>query len=353
MLNVEPEQAVMVGDTATDMLFAKNGKFGMAIGVLSGVGKRENLEEAWFSVEVGTNDKTANPVATSQSTKFHIVHSVADILPLVLPDSSIPVRLHCNRTRVHSDYMNSGEQPLKEVEYKLVIFDKNGSLTNVHPRWSKWAEAICEKLKVRTSVTMARKFSDILGYSPDTRQAAGGMLAESSLLHIRDCLGYLLTLNGYGLKQSAQIVDEIWYTPGLGPDDLLPGVVKTIRELRRNGLRIAVNTSDGHVACESFLACSKLHDQIDMILSAEDADRYPKPLPHTVHRIMDAMSCKPEQTIVVGDTPADLISGHAAGVGLTIGVLSGFSLAHNLLPHADLLMPNVTYLPRIVQKDDN
>ncbi|KAF6774091.1 hypothetical protein AHF37_06263 [Paragonimus kellicotti] len=149
ILNVEPEQAVMVGDTATDMLFAKNGRFGMAIGVLSGVGKRENLEEAWFPVEDGNNDNTAKPTAIPQSTKFHIVHSVADILPLVLPDSTIPVRLHCTRTKVHNDDMNISEHRLKEVEYKLVIFDKNGSLTNVHPRWSRWAEDICEKLVVQ------------------------------------------------------------------------------------------------------------------------------------------------------------------------------------------------------------
>ncbi|KAA3681075.1 uncharacterized protein DEA37_0005887 [Paragonimus westermani] len=294
----------------------------MAVGVLSGVGKREDLEEAWFQVGDEKSDKKANPATTLQSTKFHIVRSVADILPLVLPDSSIPVRLHCTRARVHDDE------------------DLTGGCSHSSFR-----------LKVRTSIEMAQKFSNILGYSPDTRQAAGGMLAESSMLHIRDCLGYLLTLNGYGLKRSAHIVNEIWYTPELSPDDMLPGAIETIRELKRNGLRIAVNTSDGHVACASFLACSKLHDQIDMVLSAEDADRYPKPLPHTVHRIMDAMSCKPEQTIVVGDTPADLISGHAAGVGLTIGVLSGFSLAHNLLPHADLLMPNVTYLQRVVQRD--
>ncbi|VDP79426.1 unnamed protein product [Echinostoma caproni] len=193
-----------------------------------------------------------------------------------------------------------------------------------------------------TSPEIARQFLAILGYTPETRRAAGGLLVDSSKLHIKECLGYLLMLNGYGMKEASAILEKIWYEPPLEPTDVIPGVVDAIRELKSKHLHIAINTSDTRDACREFLDCSKLDDCVDLISCAEDADRHPKPLPHT---------CTPQQTMVVGDSPADLLSGRAAGVRLTVGVLSGFSLAHNLLSYANVLVPNATYLPHLIQLD--
>lgn len=41
---LRPEEVAVVGDTTSDMLFAQNSGAGLAIGVLCGVGSRENLE---------------------------------------------------------------------------------------------------------------------------------------------------------------------------------------------------------------------------------------------------------------------------------------------------------------------
>jgi phosphoglycolate phosphatase len=44
---------------------------------------------------------------------------------------------------------------------------------------------------------------------------------------------------------------------------------------------------------------------------------------------------------VIGDTPADLTMGRAAGVGRTIGVLTGVGSREDLAPLADALLGSV------------
>ncbi|TGZ62692.1 hypothetical protein CRM22_007285 [Opisthorchis felineus] len=334
-LSVKPNEVVMVGDTPTDVKFAKNSRFGLTLGVLSGVGRRSDLERAWYG-----SIKTELNVRQLEDSKFQIIPSVADIIPIVLPNSPVPVRVRPRFSTV-SQYDST-------KKYKLVILDKNGSLTDVHPRWSNWAEVINSRLRKITSTRIADKFMEMIGYDAESRRVSGGMLPDCSILHIRDCLGYLLNLNGYDQWCSSEIVNKVWFVPDSDADSLLPGVVETITHLRQHGVATALNTSDSREVSRNFLSCTGLEGKIDYVLSAEDAGKHPKPSPHTVYRVLNALGHQPDEAIVVGDTPSDLISGQAAGVGLTVGVLSGFSRAHNLLPYANWLIPNITYLPWLV-----
>jgi phosphoglycolate phosphatase len=52
----------------------------------------------------------------------------------------------------------------------------------------------------------------------------------------------------------------------------------------------------------------------------------------------------PARTLVVGDSVVDLLMGRAAGVALTMGVLSGSGTAQTLARHADILLPTVCAL---------
>ncbi|CAH8624307.1 unnamed protein product [Schistosoma mattheei] len=167
------------------------------------------------------------------------------------------------------------------------------------------------------------------------------------MVFIEECLRYLLVLKGYGVKESDQMVNQIWICPSSIPGITISDTIETVKKLREVGLQVAINSSDSRKACDDFLLNLKLHDYIDIIVSAEDAGCHPKPLPHTVLQIIDKVGCKPEETVIVGDTPADLISGRSAKVGLTVGLLSGFSSATDLISYSDLILPNLSHLPNI------
>lgn len=52
------------------------------------------------------------------------------------------------------------------------------------------------------------------------------------------------------------------------------------------------------------------------------------------------LDVNPENTLMVGDTLADIYMGKQAKLGGTVGVLSGIANYNDLQPHADYLVNN-------------
>ena len=64
-LNVDPTEAVVIGDTIADMGMGKSAQLGATVGVLSGVGRVCDLDDH----------------------ADHIVPSIKHLLPIILPDN--------------------------------------------------------------------------------------------------------------------------------------------------------------------------------------------------------------------------------------------------------------------------
>jgi len=63
-------------------------------------------------------------------------------------------------------------------------------------------------------------------------------------------------------------------------------------------------------------------------------------------RVPSCSICKdlkvdPKRTVLVGDSSVDMVMGNDAGVGLTVGVLSGVGTRLDLAPYADFTVPTV------------
>lgn len=110
----------------------------MGIGVLSGVGRRSDLETAWYGSHVHPGNQDH---CDGSNPGFHILPTVGDIVPLVLPTGPIRVR------QTVTDLESVEASPSTAKGFKLIIVDKNGTLTNVHPRWSNWAEELASRLE--------------------------------------------------------------------------------------------------------------------------------------------------------------------------------------------------------------
>jgi phosphoglycolate phosphatase len=107
--------------------------------------------------------------------------------------------------------------------------------------------------------------------------------------------------------------------------------------------RFAVATSDDRGPTERTLAALGIAGEFAATACADDGHPN-KPAPDPVLRICARLGVAPGRSAVVGDSPADLRMGRAAGAGRVIGVLSGVGERATLEPLADAILGSIAEL---------
>lgn len=128
--------------------------------------------------------------------------------------------------------------------------------------------------------------------------------------------------------------------PPLAPDDIdaLIAAYRTVftpiaRKLSRPmpGLVTMLNHFEPHIKCgiatsrisdgaHRILEHMDLLDRFEVIVGLQDVNRA-KPHPEPVERVLTLLRTPPEQAVMIGDVPADMEAGKAAGTG-AIGIAS-------------------------------
>jgi HAD superfamily hydrolase (TIGR01509 family) len=112
---------------------------------------------------------------------------------------------------------------------------------------------------------------------------------------------------------------------------LYRGARTTLRVFHAAGLLQATVTGKRAADCERILRGLGIKKDIDVYLGGESAPR-PKPAPDLARLAMTRLGVAPDEAVVIGDSPADIEMGRAAGAH-TIQVLWGF--ARTALPQTD------------------
>jgi HAD superfamily hydrolase (TIGR01509 family) len=112
---------------------------------------------------------------------------------------------------------------------------------------------------------------------------------------------------------------------------LFRGAQRTLRDFHRAGMLQATVTGKRAADCERILRGLGIKKDIDVYLGGDSVVR-PKPAPDLAQFAMSRLGVSPEESVVIGDSAADLAMGKAAGAQ-TIQVLWGYS--GSPLPDAD------------------
>jgi phosphoglycolate phosphatase len=138
-----------------------------------------------------------------------------------------------------------------------------------------------------------------------------------------------------------------YYPPrSLVTTTLFPGVRETLQELKKRGHRLAVASTKkgpGILRVTEHFGITALFDRLQ---GSEDMSY--KPAPDVIHAVLESQQWETHDTIMVGDTDADILAGFAAGVAtcaVTYGALAAAELAA-LDP--DYIIHSITELPAIV-----
>jgi len=126
---------------------------------------------------------------------------------------------------------------------------------------------------------------------------------------------------------------------------LFPGVPETLEALRDRRYAMAIVTSKRRATTQAALDAFRLDRWCAVVIADEDVTRH-KPDPEPVRVASARLGVRPEDALMVGDTPLDIASGQHAGAG-TVAALWGTVDAealraqgpdHELSHPADLLL---------------
>lgn len=107
-----------------------------------------------------------------------------------------------------------------------------------------------------------------------------------------------------------------------------PGVIELLKKLKEKNIRTAIVTNKAKFAADA-LNDIYFDGLVDVVMGAVDG-RPVKPDPYMVECVLESSGAKKEETLYVGDSQVDVMTGKNAGLR-TIAVLWGFRNREELL----------------------
>ena len=172
-----------------------------------------------------------------------------------------------------------------------------------------------------------------------------GGLAATPMTRLREALVEAIVDAGVSPGAATSIVDAAWHAPDpvvlARPVADLPALFARPPQAPGSGSPSRRRTTV--TPTERTLAHLGLADLVEAVACADDG-RPVKPNPAAIHWICRTLGVPESRAAMIGDSPADLAMGRAAGAGLVVGVLTGVGDRATLAATADLVVASVADL---------
>lgn len=127
------------------------------------------------------------------------------------------------------------------------------------------------------------------------------------------------------------------------------GVKEGIIELHKQGYKLGVVTSRLNDSAIKGLQHFELMDYFESIIGADDTDKH-KPDPTPAFMALKELEGKPEETIIVGDTPYDVLCGKNAGMTSVVVGWSALPMEMILKHEPDYVVESMEELVTLVNR---
>jgi HAD superfamily hydrolase (TIGR01509 family) len=232
--------------------------------------------------------------------------------------------------------------PLDGIE--LVVFDKDGTLIEFDRMWPGWVAALAEGLTAATGRPLVEQVFALMGVDRATGTVhPHGLLAATPMARLRELVVETLLDEGIEPDAATAAVAATWDPPDPALARPAADLSALLDRLLDRGVRAAVATADDREPTERTLAALGLAGRFAALACADDGHAV-KPAPDAVLRIAADLAVPVDRILVVGDAPADMRMGRAAGARRVVGVLTGVGDPATLAPLADLVLASIADL---------
>ncbi|HEX8251673.1 MAG TPA: HAD family hydrolase, partial [Thermoanaerobaculia bacterium] len=169
----------------------------------------------------------------------------------------------------------------------------------------------------------------------------GGDLLVPDMLSARE-------MREFGEKLS-KYRGELWKREYMKTVQPFPGVVDAIRAIADRGVKVAFASSSNPNEVEYYVELLGVGDLLEGTTSKGDAE-VSKPSPQIFEAALERVKSDPAQTLVVGDTPYDILAAHRIPVAIAAVRCGGFP--EESLLKAEYIFDDMTHLVKELDRVD-
>ncbi len=240
-----------------------------------------------------------------------------------------------------------GDRPF---ETELVIFDKDGTLTDFRKTWfailEKRIQIILREIRLNCTEEEFRKVVyqtygisgqhiDPYGPFPYTPPWEDEIVFATILYRLGVPWQGGKNIARYSTKKAEEELDRGRYT------ELLDGAKDVLEGLKKTGILISLATADlTHIAMD-VLKHTGVYDLFDFAIGADMVEN-DKPHPEMIFKTLEALKVDGRSTAFVGDAITDMQMAKSASLGLVVGVVDGgVASPEDLKKDADVVLNSV------------
>lgn len=161
------------------------------------------------------------------------------------------------------------------------------------------------------------------------------------------------TLNAREMREIGEKLNEyrgeLWKRDYMESVQPFPGAVEAIREMERRGLKIAFASSSNPDEVEYYVELLGVGDLLEGTTSKEDA-KFSKPSPEIFQAALERVKGDPARTLVVGDTPYDILAAHRMASAIAAVRCGGFP--EESLTKAEFVFDDVAQVAKELDRID-
>ena len=143
---------------------------------------------------------------------------------------------------------------------------------------------------------------------------------------------------------------ELWKREYMRSVRPFPGIRKSLEELHGRGIKLAFASSSNPDEVDYYVELLGADKLLEGSTSAKDA-KFSKPSPEIFQAALDQVKSDPKRTLVVGDTPYDILAAHRIALPIVAVRCGGFD--EDLLKKAEFIFDNVAEMVKELDSIDD